>query len=101
MNRSIRIPLLSLGAALLVAVIGACGTDSSQFGDACSVYAVQNDCASPNICECRVGSPYCVCTTRCVLDKDCPTGTACLGGQNPASGAQDTFCFKADAGVTP
>jgi hypothetical protein len=101
MNRSIRIPLLSLGAVLLVAVIGACGSDPSQFGEACSVYAVQNDCASPNLCQCLVGAPYCVCTTRCDVDKDCPTGTACLPGQNPANGQQNNFCFKADAGVTP
>ena len=98
MNRSVRIPLLSLGAALILAVIGACGSDLSQFGEVCSVYAVQNDCESPNLCECRVNAPYCACTHRCQLDKDCPSGTVCLGGQNPANGQQDNFCFKADAG---
>lgn len=97
MNRSIRIPLLSLGAALLLAVIGACGSSLSQFGEACSVYAVQNDCASPNACFCRVGQ-NCVCTARCELDKDCPAGTFCLAGQNPANNTQDLFCFKKDAG---
>ena len=98
MNRSVRIPLLSLGAALLLVVIGACGSDPSQFGEACSVYAVENDCASPNLCQCRVNAPYCVCTRRCEQDKDCPGGTVCLSGLNPANGQQDLFCFKADAG---
>ena len=100
MNRSVRIPLLSLGAALLLVVIGACGSSLSQFGEACSVYAVQNDCESPQLCQCRVGAPYCVCTHRCAQDKDCPAGTVCLPGQNPANGQQDNFCFTADAGVT-
>jgi hypothetical protein len=98
MNRSVRIPLLSLGAALLLAVVGACGDSLSQFGEACSVYAVENSCESPNNCQCRVGAPYCVCTRRCELDKDCPSGTVCLTGQNPANNQQDNFCFKADAG---
>ena len=100
MNRSIRIPLLSLGAALMVVVIGACGSDISQFGEACSVYAVQNDCESPNLCQCRVGAPDCVCTHRCEQDSDCPKPSICLPGQNPANGQQDNFCFTADAGVT-
>lgn len=99
MNRSIRIPLLSLGAALMLAVIGACGSSLSQFGEACSVYAVSNDCESPNLCQCRVNAPYCVCTHRCVQNSDCPSGTVCLPGQNPATNAQDLFCFKADAGT--
>lgn len=98
MNRSFRIPLLSLGAALLLAVIGACGSSTGQFGEACSVYAVQSDCSSPNSCFCRVGQ-NCVCTTRCELDKDCPSGTFCLAGQNPANNTQDLFCFKKDAGA--
>lgn len=97
MNRSVRIPLFSLGAALLLVVIGACGSDLSQYGEACSVYAVSNDCESPNQCECRVGS-NCVCSHRCELDKDCPSGSVCLVGQNPAINQQDLFCFKADAG---
>ena len=101
MNRSVRIPLLSLGAALLLAVIGACGSSQSQFGEACSVYTVDNNCESPNLCECRVGAPYCVCTHRCAQNTDCPAGSSCLPGQNPANGQQDNFCFKADAGVTP
>ena len=97
MNRSIRIPLLSLGAALLLAVIGACGSGLNKFGDPCTVYAVSNDCESPNTCFCRVGQ-NCVCTARCELDKDCPAGTFCLAGQNPATNTQDLFCFKKDAG---
>lgn len=99
MNRSVRIPLLSLGAALVLAVIGACGSDLSQFGEACSVYAVESSCESPNLCECRVGAPYCVCTHRCEQDRDCPSGNFCLPGQNPATNQQDLFCFKADAGL--
>jgi len=98
MNRSVRIPLFSLGAAVMVAVIGACGSDKSQFGEVCSVYAVENDCESPNLCECRVSAPSCVCTHRCEENKDCPSGTVCLTGQNPANNQQDLFCFKADAG---
>ena len=98
MNRSIRIPLLSLGAALVVVVIGACGASLAQFGETCSVYAVDNPCESPNICECQVGST-CACTKRCAVDKDCPTGTACLVGQNPASNNEaNLYCFKPDAG---
>jgi hypothetical protein len=97
MNRSIRIPLLSLAAALLLAALGAFGSGQLNFGDPCSVYAVSNDCASPNTCQCRVGQ-NCVCTNRCELDKDCPSGTFCLTGQNPANGQQDLFCFKKDAG---
>lgn len=97
MNRSIQIPLLSLGAALLLVVIGACGSGLSQFGEACSVYAVTNDCASPDSCFCRVRQ-NCVCTRRCEQDKDCPSGTFCLPGQNPANNTQDLFCFKKDAG---
>src|SRR5215468_9082405 len=98
MNRSVRIPLLALSGALLLAVIGACGDSKSQFGDACSVYTVENDCESPNSCQCRVGAPYCVCTHRCEQDSDCPSGTVCLTGQNPATNKQDNFCFKKDAG---
>jgi len=97
MIRRLRIPLLSLGAALLLAVIGACGSSTGQFGDACSVYAVQKDCSSPNSCFCRVGQ-NCVCTARCELDKDCPSGTFCLPGQNPANNTQDLFCFKKNDG---
>ena len=93
-----QIPLLSLGAAVLLAVIAACGTDTSQFGEACSVYAVQNDCASPQSCWCRIGQPSCVCTHRCEQNTDCPSGTVCLAGQNPATDTQDLFCFKQDAG---
>jgi hypothetical protein len=93
-----QIPLLSLGAALLLAVIAACGTDKSKFGESCSVYAVENGCESPESCRCRIGQPSCVCTHRCELDKDCPTGTFCLAGQNPATNTQDLFCFKKDAG---
>jgi hypothetical protein len=98
MNRSVRIPLLSLGAALLLAVIGACGDSLTKFGEACSVYAVENSCESADVCQCRVGAPYCVCSHRCELDKDCPSGTVCLTGQNPATNQQDLFCFKKDAG---
>ncbi|HET9300998.1 MAG TPA: hypothetical protein VFO11_13700 [Candidatus Polarisedimenticolaceae bacterium] len=98
MNRSVRIPLLSLAAALSLAVIGACGSELSQYGEACSVYAVDPDCESPNSCQCLVGAPYCVCTHRCEQDKDCPGGSVCLTGQNPANNQQDLFCFK-DAGT--
>jgi len=93
-----QIPLLSLGAALLLAVIAACGTDKSAFGESCSVYAVENGCVSPESCWCRIGQPSCICTHRCELDKDCPAGTFCLAGQNPATNTQDLFCFKKDAG---
>jgi len=96
MNRSIQIPLLSLGAALLLALIGACGDSLSQYGEACSVYAVTPDCASPESCFCRVGQ-NCVCTHRCEQNSDCPGGSQCLAGQNPATNTQDLFCFK-DAG---
>jgi hypothetical protein len=98
MNRSIRIPLLSLGAALLLAAIGACGNSPGQFGEVCSVYTVENSCESPESCWCRIGQPSCICTHRCELDKDCPSGTFCLAGQNPATNTQDLFCFKKDAG---
>jgi len=96
MNRSIQIPLLSLGAALLLALIGACGDSLSQYGEACSVYAVTADCAAPESCFCRVGQ-NCVCTHRCEQNTDCPSGSQCLAGQNPANNTQDLFCFK-DAG---
>ena len=92
MNRSIRIPLLSLGAVAALALC-ACGDSVSQFGEACSVYAVTNDCASPDQCFCQVNQ-NCVCTHRCLQDKDCPSGTFCLAGQNPATNTQDLFCFK-------
>jgi hypothetical protein len=98
MNRSVRIPLLSLGAALLLAVIGACDNGLGQFGDVCSVWSVQSGCEAPDTCFCRIGQPSCVCTHRCEADKDCPSGTYCLGGQNPATNTQDLFCFKKDAG---
>ena len=99
MTRSARIPLLALGAALVLVVIGACGDSLSQFGQLCSVYAATNDCASPYNCFCRVGQ-NCVCTQRCEADKDCPagSGTSCLQGQNPATNTQDLFCFLKDAG---
>jgi len=99
MNRSVRIPLLSVGAALMLAVIGACGSDLSQYGEACSVYAVENDCEAPNQCQCLVNAPHCVCTHRCEQDKDCPSGSVCLTGQNPANNQQDLFCFKGDGGT--
>jgi len=91
MNRCVRIPLLSLGAAVAL-VLGGCGDSVSQFGEFCSVYAVTNDCASPDLCFCQVNQ-NCVCTHRCEQDKDCPSGTACLPGQNPATNTQDLFCF--------
>ena len=99
MTRSARIPLLSLGAALVLVVIGACGETLGQFGDLCSVYAATSDCEAPTACFCRVGQ-NCVCTTRCEEDTDCPSGsgTSCLAGQNPATNTQDLFCFKKDAG---
>ena len=97
MNRSVRIPLLSLGAALTLAVIGACGDSLSGFGEACSVYAVTPDCVAPNSCFCRIGQ-NCVCTHRCEVNTNCPGGTVCLPGQNPATNTQDNFCFKQDAG---
>jgi hypothetical protein len=93
MNRSIRIPLLSLGAALLLAVIGACGSSLSQYGEACSVYALTSDCEAPDSCFCRVRQ-NCVCTHRCEQNKDCPAGSQCLPGSNPATNVQDLFCFK-------
>ncbi len=90
--------MLSIGAALLLAAIGACGESLSQFGEACSVYAIEPDCVSPESCWCRVGLPYCVCTHRCAEDKDCPSGTYCLPGQISGTTQQDLLCFKKDAG---
>ena len=99
MNRSVRIPLFALGAALMLAALGACGDSLGNFGDVCSPYAVENDCAAPESCWCRVGLPSCVCTHRCLETKDCPAGTECLPGQVAGTTNQDLLCFKADGGT--
>ena len=101
MDRSVRIPLLALGAALLLVAVGACGTDKSKYGEPCSVYSVEGSCEAAETCECLVRAAYCVCTHRCDQDKDCPGGSRCLTGTNPANNQQDLFCFKADAGSGP
>ena len=60
------------------------------------MYAVTTDCTAPETLL-LPGGPELRLHTRCELDKDCPSGSQCLAGQNPATNTQDLFCFK-DAG---
>jgi hypothetical protein len=92
MNRSLRIPLLSLAAALALVALASCSDSLSEYGGLCSVYAATKDCVEPNDCYCR---PYsnCVCTRRCEQDTDCPKGSVCVQGSNPAKNTRDLFCF--------
>jgi hypothetical protein len=98
MNRSIRIPLLSLGAALVLVVIGACGSE---------LLAVRRGLLGVRRAErLRVAEPVHVPGERAVLrlqpplraGQGLPSGSVCLPGQNPANNQQDLFCFKGDAG---
>jgi hypothetical protein len=97
MNRSLRIPLLALGAAVSLTALAGCSDSLSDYGGLCSVYAATPDCVAPYACFCRPGS-NCVCTKRCQQDTDCPKGSVCVPGTNPATNTQDLFCFVSHDG---
>jgi hypothetical protein len=98
--RTLAVGLLAIGAAALA---GACSSSSpGAYGDACTVYSVDQACETGLDCRCRTNG--CFCALACNDSTDCPNKyDQCVDGINPATNATGSFCFrfKADGGPLP
>jgi hypothetical protein len=110
MNNTVRTLLLALLGTTAVAAAVACSSNGSapgNFGDGCSVYAVEAPCTGSLLCECSLTTENgCFCTSSCDVPDDCPNDAgSCIAADNPSQpgegGGYFCFNFLPDGGPLP